>query len=78
MSQPLNPDIKALLNFVQEQAEDQPVRRRVQIYRGLSDVLPDPECRKVLVAQANVLENADRRCREFVFRFQNPQPPESA
>jgi hypothetical protein len=54
--------------------ECQPIAVRVRNYRALAELLGDiPEATDLRV-QARELEVADHRCREFAFRFANPQP----
>lgn len=53
-----------------EASEARPLKQRVEILRALAEFAGSPEAARQLVALANDLEDADRRCREFAFQFQ--------
>lgn len=61
---------KVLFDFVLDKAMAEPARRRVEIYRALAEVAGDPVVTKDLTRLAGELEEADRRCREFTWRYQ--------
>lgn len=54
-----------------EQAETQPIRKRVEIYRALAAFAGDPADSRDLSRIADELESADKRCREFSFNLAN-------
>lgn len=57
------------IKFVLEAAESAPLQKRIDVYRGLADLLGDKdECAK-LIALADALEQADKATRQFAFDF---------
>lgn len=65
----LNDHQKELISFVQEHAAILPIQQRIRIYRGLADCISIPEISDVLNQRANILADADRRCRELNLNF---------
>ena len=68
MSQASN-SLVEVVNFCLDHAEQVPVTRRVSLYRGLAEICADAQESAALNKLADELEAADRRCREFAFRF---------
>lgn len=66
----MNDDVEQMMLFVMEQAEREPLARRVRIYRGLARLCGDAAEQKKLTALAMDLEKADSLCRELNFSFQ--------
>lgn len=58
-----------LVAFVLEYSQQLPITRRAQVLRGLAEKMAISTERKELIAQAESLEAADRRCREFAFNY---------
>jgi hypothetical protein len=58
----LNPDQKTLIEFVEVRSLDLPLWLRIQIYRGLADLLPDRSARQSFVSRAQLLEETEARC----------------
>jgi propanediol dehydratase small subunit len=56
-----------LFDFVLERAADEPVRRRIEIYRALAEYAGSAQDRTQLLAIADELEQAEANCREFTF-----------
>ena len=65
----LNDHQKELVAFVQEQAGSLPVQQRIKVYRGLADCLSHPATSAIFIERANILADADRRCRELNLNF---------
>lgn len=61
----MNDDQKAVLDFIEEQAVNLPLHRRVRVYRGLGDMMPNHEFRRLFFQRARVLEQADALCAEL-------------
>jgi hypothetical protein len=59
-----------VLKFCLEHAQNAPVWRRVRIYRGLAEICGNEPEAAALTKMADDLEQADKRCREFVFKFE--------
>jgi hypothetical protein len=53
-------------------AAGEPLVRRVKIYRAMSDFVGGEKERESLLSLASELEEADRRCQEFAFKFSFP------
>ncbi len=67
-----NPTAKqVLVTFVLQQAEDQPLSKRVHLYRALAQYSGVPREMDALNQLADQLEAADLSCRQFVFDFTN-------
>ena len=62
--------LETLIGFVLEQSQEQPVGRRIELYRALCEVCGDQKEARELSDMANDLSAAERRCREFNFAFQ--------
>lgn len=62
-------DLVELIRFVLESSDQQPVHRRVTLYRGLANICGDETEAKQLTTLADELEKADARCAEFIFSF---------
>lgn len=60
-----------IINFVLDQAIDQPSRKRIQIYRALATFSGDPGEAKRLSGLADDLECAEKKSREFNFEFKS-------
>lgn len=58
-----------LIYFVLEQCQDQPVHRRIQLYRGLANICGVESEAAQLKSLADALEKQDALCREFIFSF---------
>lgn len=56
-----------LFDFVLERAADEPVRRRIEIYRALAEYAGCIADAGELRHMATELEDAEGRCREFTF-----------
>ena len=63
----LNANQKALLFFVEDTAPTLHVEKRIQIYRGLADLMPVKRHHTRLLKKAAILEEAERRCAELNF-----------
>lgn len=61
---------EVLVDFVLRKAEEAPLTERVRVYRGLAELIGDAELMKRLHSLADVLAEADARCREFVFMME--------
>jgi hypothetical protein len=64
-------ELKTVMDFCLEHAEDAPVARRISLYRGLAEFCGDAGRAAKLRRMADDLELADLRCREFRFTFTN-------
>jgi hypothetical protein len=64
-----DPDWLELVKFVLERAYEAPLHRRVRICRALADFCGDETEAGELQQLARELDNADRRCRGFAFKF---------
>ena len=60
-----------------DHAQSLPVPRRAKLYRGLAEFCGSHEQAAEFNQLAGDLEAADRRSREFAFKFNNPQPGEA-
>jgi hypothetical protein len=60
-----------LFEFVLEQAEGQPAPKKARLYRALAEYAGDMDLKRELLEHADIIEDADHRCREFVFRFRS-------
>jgi hypothetical protein len=58
-----------LIEFVLQEAEHQPVARRVKIYRGLAGICGDEMESRQLNMIADELDKTERRSAEFIFKF---------
>lgn len=58
-----------IIQFVLEQSEQQPLARRISIYRSLAETVGSPKETQRLKNMAEELERADQRCAEFAFYF---------
>lgn len=65
----LNQNQKEVIAFVQEHSEVLPIQRRISLYLGISDLVGCPEVKQIFQSRANILEEADRRCRELNLNF---------
>lgn len=68
----LNADQIAVIKFVDEGAEQVPVGRRIQLYRGMAEFLSvreDAHIRKNLMDRANILEEAQMKCAQLHLHF---------
>jgi len=65
---------REVVEFVLEQAANQPIAKRSRLYRGLALFAGDDLLAPQLKQMAADLEAADHRCREFAFRFANTKP----
>ncbi len=63
-------EISGLINFVLDQAENAPVRKRIFLYRDLAKICRDATMAADFCAMADDLEEADNNCREFRFRLE--------
>jgi len=63
----LNPDERALLDYVEETGPALPVAKRVRIYRGLADLMTVKRHRVRLLKKVKILEDAERQCQELHF-----------
>lgn len=59
----------AVINFVLEQAQSAPVRKRISVYRGLADLCGDADEAKTLLSLADNLSMIEDRAQEFAFEF---------
>ena len=59
----------SLITYVLEKAEQEPLKKRAELYRGLAIICGDPHESATLVAMADNLEEWDSLCREFNFSF---------
>jgi hypothetical protein len=57
--------------FVLEQADAQPVPRRVELYRWASSVCGDAQVAANLNVLANSMDATEQLCREFEFCYAN-------
>jgi hypothetical protein len=64
----LNDEEKELVHFVQTYAPQLPVQSRIKVYRAMAGAL-DGEASRIFVDRAQILEDADRRCRELDLNF---------
>jgi hypothetical protein len=62
-----------VFDYVLEHAAVEPARKRVELYRALAEIAGDPVLTNDLNKLADSLEEADRRCREFTWRYQESQ-----
>lgn len=81
MSDSTNPsidqDFKLLVAFILDRAAEASLQTRIHVYRGLSQILPDPGATAQLLQIAAELEKVDQQYRSFEFMLQNPQRPTS-
>ena len=63
----LNPNQKALVEYIEETAPNLPAQRRIRIYRGLADCIEVKRHRIPLLKKALILEEAERQCAELNF-----------
>jgi hypothetical protein len=63
----LNPDERALLEYIEETAPFLPVHKRIRIYRGLADLIEIKRHRTRLLKKVRILQEAERRCAELHF-----------
>ena len=63
-----------IVSFVLEKAADEPVSKRIQLYRSLADMIGNEPETAMLMAQANALEQAEIACAQFAFNFNLPKP----
>lgn len=62
-----------IVSFVLEKAADEPVAKRIQLYRSLAQIIGNDEESAGLLAQANALEQAEIACAQFAFSFNLPK-----
>ena len=74
----LNPNEKALLDFVEDTAPALHVEKRIRVYRGLADIIPVKRHRARLLKKAAILEEAERRCAELNFDDGKPHNGEKS
>ena len=60
---------REIFEFVLAQAETQPVKKKIQLYRALADFAGDRRRADELIMIADQLEAADRQCQEFQFHY---------
>jgi hypothetical protein len=58
-----------LVQFVLEQSAEQPLSRRISLYRSLAEIVGNQKDTLRLKRLAEELERADKRCAEFTFQF---------
>ncbi len=58
-----------------EASESRPLHQRIEILRALAEFAGSPDEATPLIALADDLEAADRRCREFAFQFSQAPTP---
>lgn len=63
----MNKKVVDLVYFVLEQAQDQPVHKRIELYRSLACICGVESEAAQLKALADALEKQDALCREFIF-----------
>jgi hypothetical protein len=63
----------SLIHFVLTAAEQEPVSRRIGLYRGLAEICGDERESAQLRDLADHLEGVEKRCGEFVFRFEQKE-----
>lgn len=56
--------------FALEKAAAEPVAKRIRLYRAAADLVGDETLSNQLAYEAQQMEQADRRCREFVLKIQ--------
>jgi hypothetical protein len=61
----LNSDQKILIEFVEDRAIRLPVRKRINVYRGLADFIDDRSVANPLVQKAQILEDAESKCAQL-------------
>ena len=66
-------ELRTVIEFCLEHAEEAPVHRRVSLYRGLAEFCGEPKRAAEFRSLATSLESADHRCREFRFNFTKPE-----
>lgn len=71
---PRSRQLQTVVEFCLEHAEAAPVARRAFLYRGLAEFCGDAAEQSTLLQLAADLEAADRRCREFAFRYAEGGP----
>lgn len=59
-----------LIWFVLEQAEKQPVEKRVELYRSLADIVGDEKESNFLNTYAEELERSELKGHQFMIQFQ--------
>ena len=69
----MDSDRNILVRHVLDTVDGLTLTKRVHVLRGLASVIGDPDETSDLNQLADELEAADHRCREFAFRFSNPQ-----
>lgn len=67
-------EVVQLIKFVLDAAVDQPVRKRMQLYRGLAEIIGEEKEARALLKLANDLEQSEALCREFAFSFSQKNP----
>jgi hypothetical protein len=68
----LNPDQKMLIEFVETRSLELPLWLRVQIYRGMADLVTDRAVRQSFVSRAQILEETEARCAKLNYSIGNP------
>lgn len=58
-----------IIQFVLEQSAQQPLCKRISLYRSLAEIAGSPKDTQQLKTLADELECADARCAEFAFHF---------
>jgi hypothetical protein len=69
MIDPLTNGQKELIEFVQDRAAELPVGRRIALYRGMADFIPDPKLRRSFQVRAMILEAAEAKCQKLNLEF---------
>lgn len=67
----MSKELETVLKFCLKHAQSAPVAERVSLYRGLAEFCGDKKQAAEFCNLAHDLEQAELRCREFAFRFNN-------
>jgi len=68
-----NPNHIAVFDLVQASAPSLPVAQRIKVYRGLADMVGNDAQATQLIASANALEEAEKKCSELKLVFTTKQ-----
>lgn len=71
----IDQDFRLLVAFILDRAAEASLSTRIHVYRGLSQILPDPAATAQLLQIASELEKVEQQYRSFEFMLQNPPPP---
>lgn len=71
-------DFAALVEFILNQAEHAPVKKRVPVYRALSILLGDTPAARQLAELAGELEVLEQQFREFAFTIDFTASPSTS